>query len=325
MNKWITVNDIKKIEIELSSYCNARCPLCIRQHRGTDVEREDFAKGHLKFSQIKKLISDLPDPKQVTFYFGGVGGDPMMNPEVVDIFKYCSEKLKDVSMDTNASLRSANIWKELGEISSKYGTSITFSIDGLEDTNHLYRIKTDWTKIMKNSAEFISAGGNAHWKYIVFKHNEHQVEEARELSKKLGFKEFSYENSVRHWDNIGPLQPLPPTNVEKEKIKTHAAKISVKEISCRTIELKMLYVSNNFLLFPCCYWHSWYTYEKDVLENYMNMNNNLNERSLTDIINDDFFTNKLINDWKLFNPDICSRTCNQVKYWKRNIQRIANE
>jgi MoaA/NifB/PqqE/SkfB family radical SAM enzyme len=325
MSKFIKLEDVVKFEIELSSYCNARCPLCIRQIRGTDKERKDFVKGHLTINQIKKLISELPDSKRVIFYFGGIGGDPMMNPDIVEIFKYCSKNLKSVLMDTNASLQSTKTWKELGKISQNYGTSVTFSIDGLEDTNHIYRIRTNWKKIINNAKAFISNGGNATWKYIVFKHNQHQVEAAKKLSNELGFKKFTYENSVRHYKDAGPLQPEPPTNVEKNKIKTFAANVPVTEICCKAKELKMLYISSDFSLYPCCYFHSWHSYEKDTVENYMNMDNNLNNRTLKSIINDNFFTNKLVNDWNDYNPMPCAKSCNQVKYWERRIEKVKNE
>jgi len=325
MTEWLLLDEIKKFEIELSSHCNARCPLCIRQDLGTDKERVDHIKGHLTFEQIKSLVEQLPDPKNVIFYFGGIGGDPMMNPEIVEIFEYCSKKLKSVTMDTNASLRSQEVWRQLGKTSFKYGSSINFSIDGLEDTNHIYRIRTDWHKIVKNATTFIKAGGYATWKYIVFKHNQHQVKEAEELSKKIGFREFTYENSVRHYKDAGPLQPDPPDNVEKKKITTYASQVQVKEINCKALEKKMLYISNNFHLYPCCYFHSWYSYEKNIVENYMNIDNNLNNRSLKEIVQDNFFTNQLVKDWKDFNPMMCAKTCNQIKYWDRNIEKIKNE
>lgn len=325
MTEWLLLDEIKKFEIELSSHCNARCPLCIRQDLGTDKERIDHIKGHLTFEQIKSLVEQLPDPKNVVFYFGGIGGDPMMNPEIVKIFDYCSKNLKSVIMDTNASLRSQQVWSQLGLSSKKYGSEITFSIDGLEDTNHIYRIRTEWSKIVNNAKSFINAGGYAVWKYIVFKHNQHQVKEAEELSKKLGFKEFTYENSIRHFDNIGPLQPEPPDNTNRSEIRNNIKEESAKEINCKAIEKKMLYVSNDFYLYPCCYFHTWYSYEKNVVENYMKIDNDLNNRSLINIINDKFFKNKLVNDWNKLQPNVCAKTCNQIQYWNRNIKKIKNE
>ena len=56
---------------------------------------------------------------------------------------------------------------------------VIFAIDGLEDTNHLYRVNTNFNKIMENAKAFINAGGIARWDFIAFAHNEHQIEEAK--------------------------------------------------------------------------------------------------------------------------------------------------
>ena len=56
-------------------------------------------------------------------------------------------------------------------------------LDGLEDTNHIYRRYTDWSKIERNAKTFLNAGGKGSWVFIVFKHNEHQVDEAESYLK----------------------------------------------------------------------------------------------------------------------------------------------
>jgi hypothetical protein len=43
---------------------------------------------------------------------------------------------------------------------------------------------------MRSAETFIEAGGRAEWDFLVFKHNEHQVESARKLAQDMGFKEF---------------------------------------------------------------------------------------------------------------------------------------
>ena len=54
-----------------------------------------------------------------------------------------------------------------------------------------------FSKIIKNATAFISNGGHAEWAFLKFKHNEHQVETARQLSVELGFKKFSMKNTSR--------------------------------------------------------------------------------------------------------------------------------
>ena len=53
--------------------------------------------------------------------------------------------------------------------------AVIFSLDGLEDTNHIYRVGVQFKKVMENTQAFINAGASAHWDMLVFKHNKHHV------------------------------------------------------------------------------------------------------------------------------------------------------
>ena len=82
---------------------------------------------------------------------------------------------------------------------------------------------------MQNAKTYISAGGVAEWKYIIFKHNEHQVNEAEKLANGMGFAKFIKEPSVRHYlDNVGELSPEPPSITERESIRHNASRDAKK-------------------------------------------------------------------------------------------------
>ena len=71
---------------------------------------------------MESFVSQIPDPSKVVLYMAGVGGDPMMNPEAVEIFRLCADAgFKSVTIDTNGSLRSKEVWRELGRISHNSG------------------------------------------------------------------------------------------------------------------------------------------------------------------------------------------------------------
>ena len=54
---------------------------------------------------------------------------------------------------------------------------------------------------MESASYYISAGGKAVWDYIVFAHNEHQVEKAKKLAFKIGFKQFIIKKTGRFFSN----------------------------------------------------------------------------------------------------------------------------
>ena len=97
-------------------------------------------------------------------------------------------------MNTNASGRNEEFWTELGKLFSISDSTLTFSVDGLEDTNHIYRRGTHWPKIMNAMKWYIKAGGVARWEFLVFKHNQHQIEQARQLANELGSGTFMQKN-----------------------------------------------------------------------------------------------------------------------------------
>ena len=59
-------------------------------------------------------------------------------------------------------------------------TLIIFGIDGLEDTNHIYRKNVKWKKLEENIKIYIKYGGTASWQFIVFEHNKHQENIAKQ-------------------------------------------------------------------------------------------------------------------------------------------------
>jgi hypothetical protein len=94
-----------------------------------------------------------------------------------------------LSMNTNAGARDPEWWQELATVLGRSGTVI-FSVDGLRDTNHLYRQGVNWDTVYRNMKAFIAAGGRARWDFLIFEHNQHQVDEATELSQTMGFEKF---------------------------------------------------------------------------------------------------------------------------------------
>lgn len=187
----------KKIEIELSSKCNAACPGCKR----VSLLRKGlpFEQHNLEFSLIKKAFDNI-DIGGTEIYLCGVLGDPVLHPQIVDVVKYFLDKDAKVSISTNASLRPIDEWKTLGKLSHETGRlEIKFAVDGLSDTNHIYRVNTDWNKIEQNMRAYSSEGGTGNWIFIAFNHNSHQIEDAKNLAEELKFK-FSLRQSTRNSD-----------------------------------------------------------------------------------------------------------------------------
>ena len=75
-----------------------------------------------------------------------------------------------LSMNTNAGARDEAWWTELAQIYGRMG-AVIFSVDGLRDTNHIYRQNVVWDNVERNMRAFINAGGRARWDFLIFEHN----------------------------------------------------------------------------------------------------------------------------------------------------------
>lgn len=193
-----------KAHIELSNKCNAMCPQCGRNTSPTKGElrmQPGLQTTELRLEDIEKIFDDeFWDTHTLTHIrFVGNYSDPIATKdlhEIVEFFILNNPQMR-VTISTNGSLKTEDWWYHFGRLmSSTYNKGKTrkviFGLDGTDDVTHaLYRHRTNYDKIIRNAKSFISAGGNAEWSFLVFKHNEHQIDEAKRLSKEYGFKKFN--------------------------------------------------------------------------------------------------------------------------------------
>jgi len=191
--------------IELTDKCNARCVQCERNEilkDGTLRENPKLLQAEISIDQFKSIFKNYQ--KQTKYIaFCGNYGDPMFAKDIFEITKYCITNVLGnyhqggLKYFTNGGYKSKEWWGQLAKLLKPIDHLVVFAIDGLEDTNHLYRVNTRFSRIIENAKAFIDNGGDAEWSFIRFGHNQHQEEEIRKLAKDLGFKRFTASNSQR--------------------------------------------------------------------------------------------------------------------------------
>jgi hypothetical protein len=192
---------ITTVHLEVTERCNASCPQCARNINGGEVNPQ-LHDAELTLDDVKTILKPEFIKQLKRLYMCGNYGDPISARDTLEIFEYIrnhNAKMQ-LSFHTNASAKTPEWWSKLPAAMGK-SHYVVFSVDGLEDTNHLYRQGTVWKNIMRNAEAFIKAGGRARWDYIVFGHNEHQVEEARTLAESMGFEKFNIKKSNRFFSN----------------------------------------------------------------------------------------------------------------------------
>ena len=232
------------MHLEPTDVCQAACPQCARE---VDANFNRDAMNHLTVADIKQHLSDDIIRNLDKMYMCGNYGDPAAGRYTVDIFKYFRKINPNIvlGMNTNGAINNTSWWRKLAEVLNTPKDYVIFSIDGLEDTNHIYRRNVQWNKLIENARAFISAGGLAHWDMLVFEHNKHQVDQCLELAKDLGFYFFRAKVSRRHKEH--PIEFLrPPSGWKNPNVVSG-------NIKCAALQENSLYISAQGIMHPCCW------------------------------------------------------------------------
>lgn len=264
--------DVKHVHIEPTELCQAGCPMCIRFKNDGELN-VNLTGASISLEQLKHMFPPESLTNIETFLFCGNFGDPALAPDLLEMCKYLHSHGIMNNVITNGGVRKPEWWAEL----AKYTYKVVFSVDGLEDTNHIYRVGVVWEKVEENMFAYNSAGGMSDWTYLVFKHNEHQIEEARELSQLLGCSTFTPKKSARFI--VGEQKLNVRTSITKNKqhliyppedpkwvndvvLKTNEIKAEYGtiedmylnvEIKPKCIEKSKIYVGATGMIAPCCW------------------------------------------------------------------------
>lgn len=319
MNKYLS-HPIK-LQFELSSMCNALCLGCVRTDSNT-FNNKKFQipdKQYIKFEVFKKILSAPEFAMVEELEFCGTIDDPLMHPEFLEFLEFASTvKQYTIIVHTNASLRNAEYWKKLAIVLKKnYKHVLKFSIDGLADTNHLYRQNTTWSKIMENARAFIAEGGRASWQYLIFPWNEHQLMQAKALSVEMGFYEFMsrHDRSFATKRGLDTIQKIKVDNIKKSNKTSTFASINSElldsvtdEISCNNQKRKMYFISFDSKLWPCCFMQNGLITADQGKIDILNQRlyvaygsddwNDISMHSINDILSHEFYTDDLVTSWE---------------------------
>jgi MoaA/NifB/PqqE/SkfB family radical SAM enzyme len=143
------------------------------------VKKED-----LDVDLLEKFLDCESGKKINKFLLCGDYGDPIYYP---DLFKLISRFRNQVSFTivTNGSRQKEQFWNSLAELMTTKDT-IVFSIDGQENTNHLYRVNSDWTSIMAGLDIMVKSPAQVCWKTIIFKFNYNKLAEIKNFAISKG-------------------------------------------------------------------------------------------------------------------------------------------
>ena len=290
---------------------------------------------------IQFSLTDIKKTMPATFFskvaridFCGNFGDPCMARDFAEISEMLiADHGITIMASTNGSMRRPDWWQRLGRLFAGTESWIEFHIDGLQDTNHLYRIGAKWEKIQANTAAFIAGGGAADWLFILFKHNQHQVEEARETAIRMGFNafvvtetgrfpdgdEFNYMHPAGDWRNlelatIRDINKLKDSNAVTRPIEDSSSAEDIS-IDCKSIRKNRFYIDAGGYLAPCCWVCSNDPKRPGDMLRVVSAAGkdaelfNIHSRSIEDILQDNLFSKWFPKLWKAETLSTCLKKC----------------
>ena len=260
------VSDIKTLELELSSNCNAGCPFCLRNFNGADVNR-GYKVNSWTIDQFKQAFSPEFLSQLETVILEGNFGDPAMCMDMLPIVKYIRQNnpMAAIEIYTNGSLRTPDWWATL----ALYKPTVYFALDGLQGSHELHRINTDWNKIIDNAKSFISQGsGTAVWRLVKLSTNVLELPACRKLSEELGFDRFEIFNDSRvntpvfskdrEFKYMIGDKPHSQNFEDHWKSYLESEKLSMEYtppdyVDCYSKKRNYIYVDALGDVYPCCY------------------------------------------------------------------------
>lgn len=302
------------LNIELTSNCNATCPGCSRHNNIEPIPKNNI----ITLDMFKSLINEVLDDIR-RLHFDGSFGDSAQHKDFIPMIKYITDIAPwvQIRIATNGSFKNASFWKELGVTLSPVRHSVHFALDGIDnETQNMYRVGTNYDKIITNAKAFISGGGTAAWKMIPFKFNIDLEEQAKKLAQEYGFTSFQRNRVTRYnqkalkliiadkmnIDNVNDaeLELMDPDITKKSKIDmdnkighieidnnldlllNYETILESKSVECKWKAAHEYMISHDGTVWQCC-WHD---------ANYHYAKANVNDKNMYD-----FFTSKYPKNW----------------------------
>jgi radical SAM protein with 4Fe4S-binding SPASM domain len=289
------------ISIEPTTSCNLRCPQCPSGLRSFTRET-----GMLEVDLNKKIIDELKSTlTYITYYFQG---EPYLNTDFLNMVSYASSQNIYTATSTNAHYLTKEIAKATVESGLK---RLIISLDGTsQETYSKYRIGGNLEKVLEGTKNIVeakkTAGHGPHiiWQFIVFGHNEHELDEIKLLAKEYEVDEIGIK-TAQVYDFASNIDLIPDNENYARYSKNGEPKIKNKLLNHCWRLWHSCVVTWDGKIAPCCF-------DKDASHQFGDMR----EQSFVNIWQNDQYNafRKLVLKSRK-NVDICQNCTEGTKIW----------
>ena len=247
--------NIKWLQVEATTKCNAWCHSCGRNQGGFGI-KPGLVIEDLDTDKFQETLAQFPNLEVV--HFCGTHGDAVAAHNIIDLVEVAKRYCKKIQLNTNGSLRTVDWWKDFYSLLSDINHDVWFCIDGLKGVHEIYRQGTDFDTVVSNASAFIQSGGYATWQFIPWAHNEHQIKDCIRLSQQLGFKKFEFikhprvPSTPRHY-RTGEIMEIRPWSKNTLFSRFEQTNRHVPIEACQHLTQPSVYLNANGKLSNCCW------------------------------------------------------------------------
>jgi radical SAM protein with 4Fe4S-binding SPASM domain len=188
--------------IDIGNVCNLRCPLCPTGSRA--LQRP---QGFMKLRDFEVVLEKVASHAVEIVLHNW--GEPFLHPQLLEIVR--TAKAAEVGTAVSTNLNLVNRDREfLREIVGSGLDHLVISVDGTtQDVYEIYRRGGHLEQAFTNLKELLAcrqASGTRspqiEWQFLVMRHNEHQIEDARRKAAELGVDRIRFTGAGLPFDEL---------------------------------------------------------------------------------------------------------------------------
>ena len=201
------------ITIEPTNSCNLNCPEC-----PTGLKGLSRPVGFIDIDLFKKMILEAKtNAFFLNLYFQG---EPFLHKNLINLIKIAKDNRFFTSCATNAHFINEDMAKEI--VSSGLD-HLVISFDGTtQETYEKYRIGGDFEKVKKTIGVLVKSREEQKKSYpviilqfLIFRHNVHQIQEAKDIAKKLGVNQLVFKTAQLY--DLNSENPYLPDSLSQSR------------------------------------------------------------------------------------------------------------
>lgn len=181
--------------VEPTLFCNLRCPAC-----PTGLQLGLRPSTTMKWELFKSAIDEIGDYVFELIMYNW--GEPLLHKQTPEMIRYAKGKKLSVTLSSNLSLRLTDDYVE--RLVTSGLDRLEVSLDGTtEDAYSKYRRRGEFDLVRENMLRLQAAKKRLglktpviEWKFLVFRHNEHQLPEVESDFRLWGADEIAVEGAI---------------------------------------------------------------------------------------------------------------------------------